>query len=1187
MYLKKLDIHGFKSFADKIEIEFEKGVTGIVGPNGSGKSNISDAIRWVLGEQSPKTLRGSRMDDVIFAGTTKRKPVGMAEVSLTLDNESNKLPIDYSEVTVTRRVYRSGESEYYINKSLCRLKDIKEMFMDTGVGVDGYSIIGQGRIDEILNNKSENRRLLFEEAAGIVKYRSRKEESEKKLENTNQNLIRVDDIIRELQSRIEPLKVQSEKAKSFLELHTELKDLEINLFINEIETLKYDIEALKEQQDIIRNQLYHYAENKKEIEGKYEENKKNIEQIDETINQLQNNIFEAVHLMERKEGELVLCNEKVFNITENTARLSNEMKEIDENKKQLSVQLDEMKEKFKIESEELENKRICLENKLKDFNKVKNVLEKKEEDMEKSKGTVIEILNSIAAIKSEMHSLIALQNNIIKRQNQVEEDKKNIENELDLLKKEEDTVHAQLKKMKIDFENLKKERNITVLDIESLNSTIKENKEKEENLRQKIQEQQTTKKLLEKMENEYEGFHKSVKNTLIHTRNNPSLGKGIYGVVTELINVPKGFEIAVEVALGSAMQNIICETTNDASRVIDYLKKNKLGRVTFLPKDRFNKKSFHKDELEDIKGFIGFAIDIIDFPKEYENILHYLLGRVVFVDKIENGIILAKMKKNKYKIVSLEGDIINPSGAITGGSYRSKTLNILSRKREIEEINSSIKVLSVEYEKIMKRLHEDEKKLTALKEQLSEQEQSLKEKEIAFINTENKKNQLKKEMKNYQDMMQRFLFEIEQLAIDHNETEKNIEIKNIKIEKLQMKEKEIQDRVSNSKSSYDEERLQKEKLSSEVTNLKIEIASLEQKKKHIYQNMNAVELKMKELDDLKNHKQTEIDKLMKNKKLLLEQLNILEIEMKDADVLKKQCEFNLGQEKAKRKEAHKNFEEVEEKVKKINQMVASLQDSLHKIEVKLTRLEIQQESYFNKLWESYEVTYAEALTFKKEDINLSESSKRIKILKKKIKDLGSVNLNAIEEYKAVMERYEFLTGQKEDLTAAIDSLKKVIKEMENTMRIQFKENFEKIRVHFNEVFKKLFGGGKAELRLENEEDILSSKIEIIAQPPGKKLQNLSLLSGGERALTAIALLFAILKIKPTPFCILDEIEAALDDANVYRYADFLKEFSKETQFIVVTHRKGTMESADALYGVTMQEHGVSKLVSVKLTEKVS
>ncbi|MCT4606373.1 MAG: chromosome segregation protein SMC [Marinisporobacter sp.] len=1187
MYLKKVDIHGFKSFADKIGIEFEKGVTGIVGPNGSGKSNISDAIRWVLGEQSAKTLRGSRMDDVIFAGTTKRKPVGMAEVSLTLDNESNKLPVDYSEVTVTRRVYRSGESEYYINKSLCRLKDIKEIFMDTGVGVDGYSIIGQGKIDEILNNKSGNRRLLFEEAAGIVKYRSRKEDSEKKLENTNQNLTRVDDIIRELKSRIEPLKEQSKKAKTFLEVQGELKDLEINLFIRELETLKYDIEALKEQENIIRNQLEHYSEDKEEIEGNYGETKRNIEAIDKSIQQLQNNIFETIHLMEKKEGELGLCNEKVLNITENKKRLKDEIKEIDESKKNLLIQLDEKEENLKNASGFLQDTKNHLQNKLNDFNQVKNVLEKKEEDMEKSKENVIDLLNTAATIKSDMHSLITFQNNIIKRQKQIEEDKKNLENDAESLEKEEKIVQEQLKDMTNQFENLKKERTFIDLEIEKSTNCMRENKEKEEQLRRNIQEKQTRKNLLEEMEKEYEGFHKSVKNTLIHAKNNPQIGKGIYGVVAELIDVPKGFEVAVEVALGGAMQNIVCEKTEDANGMIYYLKKNKLGRVTFLPMDRFKKNFPQREELKNEKGFLGFAIDSIGCSEEYKNVIGSLLRRVVFVDQIENGILLSKKIGNKYKLVSLDGDIINPSGAITGGSYRSKTLNILSRKREIEELDNHIKALTVEYEEKLKISHHMESKLINLKKKLNEQDGLLKEKEIAFINMENKKNQLQKEIKTYQENICRIDLEIEQLTMEQIDTDKNIKIKRVEVERLENEEKEIQDQVSSSKSSYDEEKIKKEKLSGEVTNIKIEIASLEQKRKHIEQDIKMATLKIKELDGLKNNKQTEIHELIRSKESLLKQLNGLKIEMKDADVLKKQCEFNLGQEKSKRKQVYKNFEEVEESLKKINEMVGELQDSLHKIEVKLTRLEMQQESYFNKLWETYEITYVEALSYKKENMNLPEASRKIKLLKKKIRDLGSVNLEAIKEYEEVMERYEFLTAQKEDLIAAIDSLKKVIKEMENTMRKQFAESFERIKVNFDEVFKKLFGGGKAQLKLDDEEDILSSKIEIIAQPPGKKLQNLSLLSGGERALTAIALLFAILKVKPTPFCILDEIEAALDDANVYRYAEFLKEFSRETQFIVVTHRKGTMESVDALYGVTMQEHGVSKLVSVKLTDKIS
>lgn len=1188
MYLKKIEIHGFKSFADKTEVEFEKGVTGIVGPNGSGKSNISDAIRWVLGEQSAKTLRGSRMDDVIFAGTMERKPIGMAEVSLVLNNESNKLPLDYSEVTITRRVYRLGESEYYINKSLCRLKDIKVMLMDTGVGVDGYSIIGQGRIDDILNNKSGNRRILFEEAAGIVKYRSRKEEAEKKLENTNQNLLRVNDIIRELKLRIEPLKFQMEKAKKFLDLHGELKNLEINLFINEIEGFKYDVQALNEQKNIILDQLNNYADDKKEIEEKYKKDKSEIEALDESISQLQKNIFETIHLMEKKEGELCLCNEKVLNITENTIRLNNEIQENKESKDQFLIQLDKLNEKVKCEKELLKDTKEILQQQLKSLNEIISVLEEKEEDMEKSKGNVIEILNTAATKKSEMHSLATLQNNITKRQRQIEEEKENLEYHKNLLIKEQGIFHDQLGGITKGLEDLKKDKKLVGLKIEELNCMDKEMKEKVELLKERIQEKHTRKKLLEEMQKEYEGFNKSVKNTLIRTKRDALLGNGIFGVIAELITVPKGFEIAMEVALGSAMQNIVCKTTTDANRVINYLKKNKLGRVTFLPMDRFEKRPFNKkDNFEGVEGFKGWAIENIQFSKVYENILQYLLGRIIVVDKIENGIAISKKAGKKYKIVSLDGDIINPSGAITGGSYHSKTLNILSRRREIEELENSLNQLNVQYKEQINNMIENEKSLDKLGIEISNKEHLLKEKEIDFINTQNKENQLDKDIKNYIDNIYRIDLEIGQLDIDQKDIVKNIEIKKKEIKKLDELEKEIQNKVANHKITYEDEKIQREKLNSEVTNVKIKIASIEQRKEHINQNIQDTLLKIKELDALKYNKEMKVYELIKNKDELLAQLNGLKIEMKDADILKKQCEFNLSKEKLKRKEVYKTFEEVEEKLKKTTDILAELQDSHHKIEVKLTRLEIQQEAFHNKLWETYEVSYLEALEYKNEKIHLAEASKHIKVLKNKIKDLGNVNVSAIEEYKEVMERYEFLTKQREDLTDAIESLKEVIKEMEQTMKIQFADCFEKIKENFNEVFKKLFGGGKAQLKLEDEEELLTSAIEIIAQPPGKKLQNLSLLSGGERALTAIALLFAILKVKPTPFCILDEIEAALDDANVYRYADFLKEFSNNTQFIVVTHRKGTMENVDVLYGVTMQEHGVSKLVSVKFNEKAS
>ncbi|KXG79006.1 chromosome segregation protein SMC [Thermotalea metallivorans] len=1190
MYLKKVEINGFKSFADKIEIEFEKGVTGIVGPNGSGKSNISDAIRWVLGEQSAKTLRGSKMEDVIFAGTTNRKPLGMAEVSLTLDNSEKKLPIDYTEVTITRRVYRSGESEYYINKSLCRLKDIKEIFMDTGVGIDGYSIIGQGRIDDILSNKSEDRRLLFEEAAGIVKYKTRKEEAEKKLENTKQNLTRIDDITSELESRIEPLRIQSEKAKKYKAYKSELAVLEINMFVKELEELKFKIETMREQEQVIADQLNNYLSNKKEIEGKYKNFKSQLEEMDQSIQSLQNNIFETMHSIERKEGELGLCKEKILHTANDVARLDSEITEIEGSRDMLAKQLKNMEQNLWELEDLIQKEQKELTSKTMDFQRITGVIEQQEEEMEKSKGNVIEILNQMASKKSELNSFITLNSNIIKRQNQLREEKTNLHRKKDMILGSMEEKEKELDNIAGTRQYLLRSKSELQRQAEEFKHAIVQVQKEYDATKQKMQQILTRKNLLQEMQKEYEGFHKSVKSTLMATRKDKVLGAGIYGVVAELIDVPKDYEIAIEVALGSAMQNIICQRAEDANRVIGYLKKHHLGRVTFLPMDMIKGNdplSKNKNNFKQFPGIIGYAADLVNYAEKYAEIFHYLLGRVIIVDKIENGIQFAEKCESKYRIVSLEGDIIHPGGSITGGSYSSKTLNLLSRKREIEELGQSLILLQEQCKHEIKRLEEYEKQLQDTLLEVNEQDQLLKQKEIEHINCENAVKQLKREIEGYKENIHRIDIELEQLDKDRVETEKAIEVQTMEIRLLEQKQQEIQDRVSHSKNSYEEEKVLRDRLNSEVTNLKVSIAALEQKRQNLLLNIENCKGKLQSLEVSKQSKIKEKDILEKNKAHYMEQLASLQIEIKDIEVLRKQYEFNLSQLKGKRGEVDRAFRSMEEQFGRINETIAELQDSIHKLEIKLARLEMQQESCCNRLWEDYEITYGEALKYKKEDMNFTEASKQIKSLKEQMKNLGNVNLNAIEEYEEVLERYEFLSIQKEDLIQAKDSLHKVIKEMEGTMKTQFMEYFQKIKENFDQVFKKLFGGGRAELKLEDENDILHTGIEIIAQPPGKKLQHLSLLSGGERALTAIALLFSILMVKPTPFCVLDEIEAALDEANVYRYASFLREFSKDTQFIVVTHRKGTMESVDALYGVTMQEQGVSKLVSVKLTEKAS
>ncbi|AOT72942.1 chromosome segregation protein SMC [Geosporobacter ferrireducens] len=1191
MYLKKVEIHGFKSFADRVEVEFEKGVTGIVGPNGSGKSNISDAVRWVLGEQSAKTLRGSKMEDIIFAGTTQRKPVGMAEVSMTLDNSENILPIDYAEVTVTRRVYRSGESEYLINKTPCRLKDIREMLMDTGIGIDGYSIIGQGRIDEILSNKSEDRRLIFEEAAGIVKYKTRKEEAEKKLENTNQNLTRVDDIIQELENRIDPLRIQSEKAKNFIQLREELKDVEINLYIHELDDLRNKIETMKEQEEVILGQLQHYTHDKKQIDEQHKGLKVEIECLENRIQQLQSNIFEATNLLEKKDGEISLYHEKVSNVAEYVARLNLEITQIENEKKSVENQLGEKLQELENYKMQLKDGKQEVYEKEKELEQFIQLLVRHEQDIEHSTGNMIELLNQSANKKSEMNSLISLRSNLSKRCQQlsieIEEIKEKQQNTAVNIEKILGNLGAKTQQLESSKRALAELR----IDLGKAKQLAVEMKKKCEYAKQKMQEKQTKKNLLEEMQKDYEGFNKSVKNTLQETKKNAELGKNIYGVVAELIEVPKELEVAIEVALGSSLQNIVCQRAEDANRVIGHLKKNNLGRVTFLPIDSIRIGSFvsaaTKEDIRRMKGFVGYASEVIRYDAYYKDIFQYLLGKVILVDKIENGIVIAKATGHKLKIVSLEGDIINPGGSITGGSYHAKTVNFLSRRREIDELEQEISLERKNYEDYERQFSSKETLIHSLENQIQAAESELKNAEIHVIHEKNDYEQLKKEEKMYLEQIMKSEKEIQQLMEEQENITVSLEIKEREIEQLQKDQDTLQKLVSVDKDQYDLQKSKKEEMSEQLTGIKIKMASLKQQIQNLEHQIEEIERRNAESLDLKVKKEMEIEALLQNKLSYEKQLDRLAIESKDIDVLRQQYEFNLTQLRGDKADVSKRFDAVAEQLEKINEITSELQDSRYKIEVKRTRLEIQQESYCNKLWEDYEMTYLEAMEYKKDNILMGESTKKIKILKEKIKELGAVNLDAIQEYQEVIERYEFLTNQRFDLIHAKESLHGVIKEMETTMKEQFIVYFEKIRENFDQVFKQLFGGGKAELKLVDESEILTTGIEINAQPPGKKLQHLSLLSGGERALTAISLLFAILKVKPTPFCILDEIEAALDDANVYRYADFLKEFSKDTQFIVVTHRKGTMECVDALYGVTMQEYGVSKLVSVKLTDKAS
>ncbi len=1187
LYLKRLDIQGFKSFADKIDMHFEGGITGVVGPNGSGKSNISDSIRWVLGEQSPKSLRGAKMEDVIFAGTASRKPVGMAEVSLTLDNSAKMLPIDYGEVTITRRVYRSGESEYYLNKSSCRLKDIRELLMDTGIGKEGYSIIGQGKIDEILSSKPEERRLIFEEAAGIVKYKNRRDEAEKKLNSTKDNLLRVADILHELESQIEPLRRQSSKAKKFKEIKESLIKLEVNLFIREIDKIDGELKIILDQIESIKNSLEEQSKNKQEHQNEIEKVKEQLNLCEGDLEKVQNQYFQAENTIKSKEGLITLSQEKMTHNDENLARIQLEIKNMEALESTSSMELEKKLKELEGICKELDNLKGVLTAKVAQYEKQAQLNSSKEDNLENSKSLIIDTLNEISDKKSELNSLITLIKTMDKRMEQVQREVKNYNEKME----SNSIFFQQLEKDLEAIESLihatEEEHSKQLTSNEEIEKSISIMTKQLEESKNQLNHKTSRKNLLEELEREHDGFNKSVKNILTACERNPQLGKGVYGVVADLIKVPKGYEMALETALGASIQNIISETEEDGKRLIDHMKKNNMGRITILPIKALQPRSINKEENDILQQFDGVevAFNIIKTDNKFANVFSNLLSRVLIVPNLEIGIQVARKLQYRLKIVTIDGDVLNIGGSMTGGSVPKTGSGILGRKRELEELIQQIKEDQDELQLLRQSLEKLQNRRNELNETIKNLNQKQQENKIKEVTIGNKLEQAVNEKQHLTDSLLQLTTEIKQLEEVKKDSEDKLQIRNVEINKLEEKISNTQQRVSDSQKDLQLERNVLESINNEITQDKVKVAATEGQKKSLLQEIEGLQRAIKNNAETLLVKQKEIQNNQDKNHQLQVEFDTYKQELIQLKQLAEDLETNLESLKNKKNEILAWEFEVKKGITHVDEVIGGLQESSHKLDLRRTRLEMQQQTFYNKLWEEYELTYNSAQNYKEEIEDLGQVTKEIKKYKDEMKSLGSINLDAIEEYEKIKERYEFMKKQQDDLVEAKDSLSEVIKEMEKTMEKQFIEQFQIIKQNFNEVFSKLFGGGKADLILEAQGDILNCGIDIIAQPPGKKLQNLSLLSGGERALTAISLLFAILLVKPSPFCILDEIEAALDDANVRRFANFLKELSETTQFIVVTHRKGTMELADVLYGVTMEEEGVSKLVSVKLTDK--
>ncbi len=1184
MYLKSVELQGFKSFADKIYLVFNPGITAIVGPNGSGKSNISDAIRWVMGEQSVKSLRGSRMEDVIFSGTEVRKPQGFAEVSLVLDNSEHIFPVDYEEVTVTRRVYRSGEGEYYINRNACRLKDIHELFMDTGLGREGYSIVGQGRIDEILSNKSEDRRRIFEEAAGITKYKYRKNDAEKKLERTQENLTRVTDIMTELQSQIEPLRHQSEKAKKYLNLRDELKTIEVNASVVSIEKFREDLKKAEKEYDAVSESINTLQKETEATENAINKLYADVADYDAETEKLRIAREEAQEQSSEGTNSINLSLANVEHFGGNIERIKQEIQKCKNGIEQLDALIenyDEALKKLNAEEAGISGRRQSLEGELETTN---NLLAEKSEDVENLKSLVIDKTSEITSLHSKIANYTILLDNFNAQRESAKEALLKQKDSFEILSQNNIKLKESLSAIEAELSGCRAKEEETEQRHRYISSKLSQLVEKRNNILSDLSRKQSKKSVLEDMENEYEGFNRSVKSVM--TAHNSGVLKGfkIYGPLSNLVSTDKKYVTAIEVALSSVSQNIVTEDEQDAKAAIKYLKDNHLGRATFMPISTVKSRSVDVAAASKLDGYIAVAKDLVKYDSQYSGIVGNVLGATVVADSIDNAIKMAAKCGHKFRIVTLDGEVMQAGGAMTGGSM-GKNSGFLSRKTEIETLKAEILQMKDSLGSLEKEYKQNAEELEAVSAEMELSRKLLMAKNEEYVTLKAECEHSDKYLSEAEVHRGGLLRDIETANSRTEEINLDIEQCRAKIGELESEIERLRKDAEGKSGETDEIIAKAQELQERILNITIEenakLKDIEIQRERLSNIASEKAEILAEIDEKQgqiagfNEKIAEINTEIENSRKLLGELGTRSVEI----------DKRIAELSDLRKGADSKIREMQDATKDTRDKLFALGQQKVKAEGKKAGIEADLDGVFTHLWEEYELTYSEALKVRTEQqINLTEANREIASLKSKIKALGNINIDAIEEYKNVKERFDFLTEQTRDLEKAKEELEGLIDEMLDIMKKQFSEQFAIISKNFNQVFRELFGGGQATLSLADPDDVLESGVEIEAQPPGKKLQSLTLLSGGEKAFTAIALLFAILKVRPTPFCILDEIEAALDDVNVYRYADYLKKYSNKTQFIVVTHRRGTMEAANILYGVTMQEKGISKLLSLNIDE---
>lgn len=1188
LYLKKIEIYGFKSFADRTDLFFDNGITTIVGPNGSGKSNIADAVRWVLGEQSAKTLRGGKMEDIIFNGTEKRKPVGFAEVSLTLENSDKALRIEFTEVTITRRIFRSGESEYYINRAGCRLKDILELFMDTGIGKEGYSIIGQGRIDEILGTRSEDRRAVFEEAAGVVKYKVRKLESEKKLDQTNQNLLRLEDIVEELTLQLGPLNEQSETAKRYMKMQEKSKHLEINFFLYQYHKIKIKMNDATQTLSSL-NALYEQKNSFfSKLESLIEKNSMDTSQLHQEINSIQKQTYETNLHIQNAEGEYRVLQEQVNYIHKENIKTEIEITQVKEQHQDLKDRRTTIQSKLEMDDLDIENAEKYVSQQNDEIVHLSAILSQMEIDLESSQTSIIDSLNQLSDLKSNLVRYDTLKVNVCKRLDEVQNLMQKIRSQKAMQEQvEQDSLHhidlMIENKMNLIEQRHKIEEALVISNqqLQMLNEKLKTDHANIQTLISKLA-------MLTELKKDYDGFQLSVKHIMLDTNVQKDIKERICGVIAEMIQVPHEFEKAIETSLGPSLQYIVTETPQESQYLIEYLRKNRYGRATFLPLTAIKGRNLHEDErkLLSQKGIVGIASDLIGYDPKYKEIFSSLLSRTVIVDNLDIAIALAKRSRYGFRIATLEGDIINTGGSMTGGSMQSKFSSILGRGREITETNENLTAFQVKYKQLMVQIENMNSNKKKIEEQLSTIQTEMHKIEIDHVKEFEQLKKIRENIQIFDIEIVKLGKENEQLQVDLDDLDTHITHFEKQQIKLETQNSGTQRQVLHSQENIDKLKREKEVGMQELTSSRIQLVTLRNRyQNHIdekqqiekelmsfAENINSKRIEYENNDD----KIVELTNCIENQKQKMEN-HIIQLDNLNRVLQDKQLQRETIVNEVKTLEADKKGLQVE---------ISDCMEKRYRIELQIAKLDVDLENLQNHIWDDYEISYRNALPYQDDQLVAHQLSNDIAKIKKEIKELGNINVNAIEEYKKLQERHSFLQAQCSDLVQAQIHLRGIISELLSMMETQFRQQFVLMNENFNQVFQKLFNGGKAELILQNETDILNCGIEINAQPPGKKLQSLLLLSGGERALTAIALLFAILDLKPTPFCLLDEIEATLDDTNINNFAHYLQEYAQKTQFVIITHRKGTMEASNTLYGISMEEKGISRMISVKLSEKV-